>query len=471
MSLRRLRLPTLLSAVLLAGLAGPATGAGNPSETAAAPQKKKKKKGDGKKSEAKKADKDAEADAAGAEGFRFVSKQYPSLRFGKVARVDFRAKVQADFRGFEPARQNDEGLFDLHRARIGLEGTVFRIFEYQVEREVRDEVRELFEEVDEESRTENPWRDVYVNFRYFRQAQLQVGKFKVPFGLEQTTGTSRLDFIFRSRASDTLTPARDKGIVLHGRLFERGLGYEAGYFREDGENARNFENQGTGRRAVVARLTGEPLRLLPLPKRLQSAELGIAVMRSRVPEGTNSLRGRTYGKDTFFSRMFVAGTRLRLGTELSWTPGPFSLKGEFIHLRDQRLRQSVREEDLPDLIARGWYVSGTWLLTGEKKSGTIEPRREFLRGAGFGAVELAARYEALRFGSSEHPGRPSRGTRAANVAGNSDRAWTFGINWFLNRWLKVQGNFIHERIEDPVRRPIENVERYWMRIVRLQFEL
>jgi phosphate-selective porin len=259
--------------------------------------------------------------------------------------------------------------------------------------------------------------------------------------------------------------------MAHGRLFERGLNYEFGFFREDGENALRHDDQGSGRHAFAGRVTGRPLRLVPASGPLGELELGLAFVHSELPESQGGLRGRTVSKQTFFDRRFVNGTRLRLGTQLAWSPGRFGLRGEFMHASEQRLGQSIRGEDLPDLVSRGWYVSASWVLTGERKAGGVVPRHDLLRGWGFGATEIAGRYEQIRFGSATHPGAPSRSLRAANILGNSDRAWTFGVNWYLNRWIKIQGNFVRERIEDPQRVPISGQDRYWSRICRLQFEM
>ena len=158
-----------------------------------------------------------------------------------------------------------------------------------------------------------------------------------------------------------------------------------------------------------------------------------------------------------------------MGLELDWRPGPFSLKSEFIHVQDERRGQGLRTEDLPNLISRGWYVSGSWAITGEPKADNIEPRKPFLQNWGMGALEVAARIEQLRFGSSEHNGRASRSPRAANILGNSDRAWTVGLNWYLNRWSKIQFNLVREKIEDIQRSPILGQDRYWTRLCRLQF--
>jgi len=415
---------------------------------------------------------DAESQAEKKEdtsrGFRFVFKDNPSLRFGKVLRIDVRTKFQSDFRSFSPELSTKEGTFDLHRARIGIEGKFLKHFEYEVEYELSDVLRPLEEE---DATPSKRWRDAYVNFTYFKDFQIKAGKFKVPLGLDQLTGPTKLDFVYRSRIGDTLAPARDVGFVVHGRFFKRGLSYEAGLFERDGENARSTKNPGA-ERTFAGRLTGAPFRLLPVPPLLKAAELGIAFTSSTVPEGPKGIRGKTVAGKKFFPLpgdwMFVHGERLRVGTELSWMPGPFSLKGEFIHLRDERLGQSLRQTDLPDLISRGWYVSGTWVVTGESKASGVEPRRSFLRNWGTGAIELAVRCEQIRFGSSEHPGTPLRHQRAPNILPASDRAWTFGVNWYLNQWLKVQFNGIREKIEDTMRGPIIGEDLLWTRVLRLQ---
>ena len=402
--------------------------------------------------------------------FRFVFNNNPSLRFGKVLRIDLRAKFQSDFRSFSPELSTKAGIFDLHRARIGIVGNFLKHFEYEAEYELSDVLRPL-DEAGDDATSSNRWRDVYVNFAYFKDYQVKAGKFKVPFSLDQLTGPSRLDFVYRSRIGDILAPARDLGLMVHGRFFKRGLNYEAGLFERDGENARYGINPGA-ERTFAGRLTGTPLRLLAVPGVLKSAELGVAFTSSTVPEGAKGIRGRTVAHKRFFplpgDAMFVHGERLRVGTELSWTPGPFSLKGEFIHFRDERLGQSLRQTDLPDLISRGWYLSGTWAVTGERKASGIEPRRDFLRGGGIGAIELAIRSEQIRFGSSGHPGLPLRNQRAPNILPASDRVWTFGVNWYLNRWLKVQFNGVREKIEDTVRGPIPGEDLLWTRVLRLQ---
>ena len=77
-------------------------------------------------------------------------------------------------------------------------------------------------------------------------------------------------------------------------------------------------------------------------------------------------------------------------------------------------------------------------MTGEVKAdGLAKPRRPLFRG-GIGAVEFAARFERLTFGSAADDQAPSAAPRAEVIAGNSDQVETAGVNWYMNRWMKVQ---------------------------------
>jgi len=138
-----------------------------------------------------------EGGSRGAGGARLVFRQHPSLRIGRnFLRIDFRVKVQADHRTFDPYYLTDEGDFELHRVRVGIEGRFLRDFEFEVEREINNEISRAFRL--QEETTSDLWQDVFVNYRHFRRAQLQVGRFKIPFGQEQLTGPANLDFVYRS---------------------------------------------------------------------------------------------------------------------------------------------------------------------------------------------------------------------------------------------------------------------------------
>lgn len=384
-----------------------------------------------------------------------------SFTVGDALRFNVMAKLQSDFHNLSPDIVRDNDGFDLTRRRIGVEGVFLKHFEFQVEREIR---------------REDPWRDVYVDFQYFRNAQVRSGKFKMPFGMDQLTNPTRLDFVYRSRIGDLLSPGRDIGVAVHGRFWGRGLGYEAGVFQHDGDKSRFQENPGADFTAA-GRVTVRPFRRLTPQSLVNDLELGVNTTMGTVPEGLHGLRGRTTFSESFFDPVYVKGTRVRLGMDLNWTPGPFSVKGELIRLQDERQGQGLFGEDLPELVSNGWYMSGTWLATGERKDARVEPRRPLFQG-GFGALELAARYEELQFGSRRSRAiddiAPASHPRAANLVPVSYGAWTIGINWYVNRWVRAQANVIRENgvgtLFPDATEPLK-LEPFFSYVCRLQFSL
>jgi phosphate-selective porin len=381
---------------------------------------------------------------------------YPSLRLGRGTHIDFRARIQREVIGSQaPLGEDDPSELDLTRRRVGVEGEIGGIVGFQVERELGVEI--------------DAWRDVYADYRQFDAVRVQAGKFKLPFSLDANTSSANLDFVYRSRAASELAPGRDRGGMVHGRVFSRAVQYEIGLFDHDGRNARPRDTDRVfGGRTVAARARAAPF---PSPL-LEDLTLGMAMTRSEVPEGYPALRGRTALDARFFSpRLWVKGARQRVGLEVRWRPGPFSVTAEHIRLTDERHDQSVEDSDLSPFLATGWYISGTWALTGERKArGVSPPSRPLFRG-GIGSVELAVRTERLSFGSVADDGAPSTSPRADVVLGNGERVETFGVNWYPIRWIKVQMNLIRETIADPEQGPLPARSTFWSRAARFQFTL
>jgi phosphate-selective porin len=48
---------------------------------------------------------------------------------------------------------------------------------------------------------------------------------------------------------------------------------------------------------------------------------------------------------------------------------------------------------------------------------------------------------------------------------------TFGVNWYLNRWVKVQFNIIKETLDDPEQGPLPTEPSFSSRILKVQFSL
>lgn len=413
---------------------------------------------------------DAAADAAGG-GWRFSWKQHPSVRYGNVFRLDVEGKMQEDGRSiYGPV--TDFKTWEFHRNRFGIKGYVTRNIEYEVEHEFTENElteKDLTAGITPKSR----WKDVNVNLTYVKNAQVQLGKFKVPFGLDQTTGVTHNDFIYRSLGANYLAPGRDWGGQAHGSFWKHGLEYAAGVFQHDGDNARSKKIEGGGA-TFATRLVSTPFRRLSSSS-LGGIAVGSAFAISELSDDSfrpNGLRGRTVvTQDTFYENVYVKGHRRRWEADADWTSGPASARAEYTWVSDDRLEQGIRGQDLPDARARSWYVSGTWVLTGEDKKRPLKAASPFAQG-GIGAIELAIRYERMWFDStSEGQTAGLRNPRAETIFPSGDRALTLGINWTLNRFTKIQVNGIRELVEDPQRSPVPNGAAFWSRVIRLQFVL
>lgn len=389
-----------------------------------------------------------------ASGFRWRNR--PSFQFGEL-RIDLRLKVAHEWRAFDP--DVEEADRDWRMRRGGINGEIGNHVEFEIERDLV---------------SDGEWRDIFVNWGTYRQLEVRGGRFKVPFGREQLISASNIDFAERSLVSTVIPPARDEGVMVHGRFLRRGFTYEVGVFRDDGDNGAvdpddQFAVDGTVEDigpSFVARVTATPLR--PLAQTFASLRVGLAYGTARLPEGLNSLRGETvFGTTDFFDRVYVKGRRTRVGVQAEYTPGPVSLAAEWMQAREQRKNQGLGDEDLSDVVTAGWYAAATWLVTGEDKADFNDPARPLFRG-GFGSVELVGRYERLRFDSAEKIGPAFRNPRAEHILGNQDAVWTLGANWFLNRWLRVTVNAIRERIEDEPRTPLPGTSTFWSGVGRAQ---
>src|SRR5690606_24841742 len=90
----------------------------------------------------------------------------------------------------------------------------------------------------------------------------------------------------------------------------------------------------------------------------------------------------------------------------------------------------------PDVDA--WQIALRYVLTGEAASYRgVTPMRPF-RGpeGGFGAFELAARYHELRVDDEVFEQGFASRTQSAERA----RAWTLGVNWYPNPFVKLSLN-------------------------------
>lgn len=370
-----------------------------------------------------------------------------TLRIGDAVRLTPTARLDTDVRRADASRDDDVDV-DLARRRVGVTGRVTSHVEFEVEREIGDGGR---------------WRDTFVNLRANREIQVRAGHFKVPFSREQLTGPRGLDFIDRSRVVNLLAPGRSAGVALHGRIADGRVGYDVAGFARDGTR-NGLAGSPPTEPTLATRVTIRPLRATRGGGSVTSLEIGAAAAITELAQGRASLRGRLTTDDIFFAPVLVSGRRMRVGGNLDWRPGPFGIRAEFLRADDARHDQGLLGETLRPLRAQGWYVSGVWAVAGRKAHARSN---DGLAVAGLNGLELSIRAEGLSFGTPGAADLQLWTPRAEQLSLVTERAWTFGANWTVNRLVRVQANAVRENVLTRARGA--TVPRaVWSPVVRIQ---
>ena len=381
------------------------------------------------------------------------SLENPSADF----RIALKGYLQADFRSYQDwGVENADGDstlpddFEWRRARIGVEGSWKRLsFEATAD--------PAFDKGD-------VLKDTWVGLRLTKALQVRGGYIKVPVSQEFLISPAKTDFIERAAVVDRIGPNRDWGGLLYGEI-SRVVEYQAGVFAGDAR-----ASDGRAGTTAAARVVLKPLRWLDLGGSFSQGDVEASPAGPGLDPEPKGLSGQSVTGYHFFPSVYVNGRRQRWGADARVQTGPFSLWGDFIESREERLGQGPTLEDLPDVQGRGWSASATWLLTGEKKVRTIRAHRSLFKGPG--AVEIAARYEELRFDDVRNQGFESAGSRAANIRPAGYRAFTGGLSWWPSPFLRLLGDVVVERYDDALRAPEPGNEGNYVTLLgRVQVQL
>jgi phosphate-selective porin OprO and OprP len=388
-------------------------------------------------------------DELNAEAAEAKSKDTPKLSIGagglQISTPDtnfllkIRGYAQADARAFvggEDIKGND--TFLLRRVRPIFEGAVWKQFEYRL-------LLDFGSGITSGNGNNGFLQDGYVNFHRWDEAQLQLGKFKEPVGLERLQSGANLLFIERGLPMQ-LVPNRDVGAQLHGQLWDKTVSYAIGVFNgvEDGGSG-DIETTDDGK-DIAARLFVHPFGRTQFQP-LQNLGIGIAATHG---DRTGALRNySTAGQQTWFRWRTGAGTAAapnvtadgettRFAPQAYYYWGPFGIFGEYVASSHDVTRVGATTTDAK-FRNTAWQAAASWFLTGEKNSfGTVTPLKPFtLGGEGWGAIELAGRIGNLSLDDDIFP------DYATAASAREVREWGVGVNWHLNRNIKASVNYIH----------------------------
>jgi phosphate-selective porin len=329
-------------------------------------------------------------------------------------------------------------------------------------------------------------RDLYINMKPSPAFQVQVGQFKEPFAQELVEGVTNIDFVERSLASllypSAATAFRSPGIQVRGDISGGTMQYWFGAFNGKGILTNNTTNE--------PELIGR-VRFYPWKKKKDSIVQGFAIGGSVGYGKTRGLSNETSfsgampdGAYTFFPSFLINGPVERFNGELAWVHGRWGLRGEYDQLLQMRRGIGSQQSgglgftDLPGIRARAGYAYLTYMLTGETKPENAPPKvrhpvlgpsPEGSGGPGWGAWEVAFRYDKIL---AKEPGvdLTANTFTPGFVAAfnNHTEDYTFGVNWYLNYWVKYMADFGVDRLQQPSTIGVLP-QNYFVVLQRLQF--
>ena len=288
----------------------------------------------------------------------------------------------------------DASSFRFNRARIGVAGSI----PYDIDYYVLVETSSFF--------TGNPFLlDAFITYkRLGHWAKFSVGSFKSPISLELNTPCNGLYTINRSMFVDELTaPNRDMGVMMLGasdsltifgiqtyNLLKYSLAYTngTGLGVLDNNMGKNYSG----------RIILSPVKFLSI--------------------GGSYLFGKQKSNDETST---VDDEKTRYGIDAEIKYGNLLIQGEYMHAED-----------------KGSYtVGGGCGTTPEVKLGSINREGYFVQAMYMTPWNLQQVFKYETYDPN----------LATDVTGDINNIMTFGVNYFLNDWTRLQVNYIYKAEE------------------------
>ncbi|MFA7594405.1 MAG: OprO/OprP family phosphate-selective porin, partial [Thiohalobacteraceae bacterium] len=312
-------------------------------------------------------------------------------------------RIHLDAAFHDDDRSDLEDGTKFRRARLFLSGTIYRDWAFKAQYD--------FAEDDVAA------KDLYIKYKPWG---ITIGQFKQPLSLEELTSSNYTTFIERASINNLATSRRI------------GVGYNTGgdnysfaasvYGRNVGEDTVDDEGFGVGGRLTFAPWASATRALhLGVAASMESPRLGDDAARFRARPEANVDGGRLIDTGSLSGVDDIS----KYGLEAALVQGPFSLQAEYLAV------SVLREAGNPDTDFDGYYVFGSWFLTGESRPynaskgrfGRVKPT------AKSGAWELAARYSNLNLNDGV-------------VTGGEMDNWTLGVNYYMNANARLMFNYI-----------------------------
>ncbi|MGE0386140.1 MAG: OprO/OprP family phosphate-selective porin [Gammaproteobacteria bacterium] len=340
-----------------------------------------------------------------------------------------------------PRRTAMAGGTDMRRARLELAANLWRVWNLRLQYEFTGSGA-------------GGIRDAWIRYlvKGSQPGYIQVGNFKEPFSLDELNSSNSDPFIEQALPNVFYL---SRLIGIQGSTWGRTWTLTGGVFGDNiapGANQPGCTGSGcTGNDTEGYSFTGR-FTWSPIHSESSDRVLHFGLAGSwRRPDMGNVVRYAAR-PESFVARDALIDTGSigrveairRVGVEAAGNYGPLSLQGEYFYNGLERDGPNVRDVDFD-----GWYILGTYVLTGESRVYKFEegvfdnpkPRRIVGKG-GIGAWELAMRYSAVDLEDAEIATANCRVTPAATITCGSQSNFTFGVNWYPNTNLKFMANYV-----------------------------
>ncbi|WP_157604965.1 OprO/OprP family phosphate-selective porin [Schlesneria paludicola] len=396
-----------------------------------------------------------------SDGFRFTTEDN-EFSFG------VRGLVQLDGKAYsEPSPGFASSGFYTPRSRFYFEGQLTKPIQYEFSfQQTYDSVNLL---------------DAYVNFNYDPAFQVRLGRYKTPFTYEW----------YRVHIWDLLAPERSLfatnfegqrrfGAMGWGTLFENRVEYAVGSFNTQRNGYQPFNNL----QDVMAFVNFKPFYNEDRSFALRDLQFGgsvnagyenqpVAPAALRTNNAPSTSAVSDSGAVNFATLPFLAfnqgvtehGGRALWELHTAWYHGGLTVLGAWQSGTESYSTAAGAPSRIP---INGWFLQAGYIFTGEtiRDRTLIDPLHPFdLRPGrlGFGAFEPTARYSELTLDRrvfSDGLADPSLWTNQAKLV-------DIGLNWYLNKFVKVYFDWEHAMFGSPVSsasgHPQQANDLFWIR--------
>jgi phosphate-selective porin OprO/OprP len=348
--------------------------------------------------------------------------------------------VQADARFYPDdnvgGTAND--TFLLRRVRPIFEGTVYEKYDFRVMLD--------FGSGASATAANNAFvQDAYLTARLWPALQFVAGKMKEPVGLERLQSGANLLFVERGYPTQLL-PNRDVGFGAQGEMLGGVLNYAGGVFNGVADGGSGDFETADDDKDAAGRVFAHPFKHTSLEP-LKGLGLGVAgtygdqegALRTFVSPGQQRFFSyRTgLGTNAATANVVADGEHWRFSPQAYYYWGSFGLFGEYA-VSNQEVRRDDGAATFARLRNTAWQVVASYILSGEENSWrALTPKKPFsLSGGTWGAWEVAARFGQLEIDDDAFPLYANPATSASSAT-----SWGVGLNWHLNRNLKINLNY------------------------------